>query len=116
MSSLEAVKNKANARGEKPQKDPMGHLYVEEILRNADFQGDISTNKKDLEAFSTDESIFSVRPQIVIAPKSKKDLEISVKVIDVHTATFPTLSLTPRAAGTGLSGGSLTDSIVVDVK
>ena len=116
MSSLEAVKNKANARGEKPQKDPMGHLYVEEILRNADFQGDISTNKEDLEAFSTDESIFSVRPQIVIAPKSKKDLEIAVKVIDVHTATFPTLSLTPRAAGTGLSGGSLTDSIVVDVK
>ncbi len=116
MSSLEEVQNKVIERGEKPQKDPMGHLYVEEMLRNADFQGDISTNKEDLEAFSTDESIFSVRPQIVIAPKTKKDLEIAVKVIDVHTATFPTLSLTPRAAGTGLSGGSLTDSIVVDVK
>ena len=115
MSSLETVKEKIDARGEKPQKDPMGHLYVEEILRNADFQGDISSNKEDLEKFSTDESIFSVHPQIVIAPKSKRDLEIAVKVIDVHTKTFPSLSLTPRAAGTGLSGGSLTDSIVVDV-
>ena len=67
MSSLETVKEKIDARGEKPQKDPMGHLYVEEILRNADFQGDISSNKEDLEKFSTDESIFSVTRILIFA-------------------------------------------------
>lgn len=116
MSSFEEVKQKADERDDRPQKDAMGHLYVETILRNAHFQGDISSDKESLEAFSTDESIFSVRPQIVLAPKTPVDLEIAVKVIDAHTDTFPSLSLTPRAAGTGLSGGSLTDSIVVDVK
>ncbi len=114
MSSLSEVQAKIDAHGERPQKDPMGHLYVEEMLRNAHFKGDISSNKGDLDKFSTDESIFSVRPQIVIAPKTKTDLEIATKVIDVHTDTFPTLSLTVRAAGTGLSGGSLSDSIIVD--
>lgn len=94
----------------------MGHLYVEDILRNAHFRGDISTDKADLDAFSTDESIFSVRPQVIIAPKDVADVQLAVKTIAVHTETFPSLSLTPRAAGTGLSGGSLTDSIVVDTK
>ncbi len=116
MSSFEDVQAKITARGEQPQKDAMGHLYVEEILRNAHFQGDISTDKTDLDIYSTDESIFSVRPQIVIAPKTAKDLQIAVKTIGAHTKTFPSLSLTPRSAGTGLSGGSLTDSIVVDMK
>lgn len=115
MSTLEDVKSKVEARGDQPQKDAMGHLYVEKMLRNAHFQGDISSNKEDLEKFSTDESIFSVRPQIVIAPKNVKDIEIAVKVIDAHTETFPSLSLTARAAGTGLSGGSLTDSVVMDM-
>ena len=94
MSSLSEVETKLRARGEKPQQDPMGHLYIEDMLRNAHFQGDISTNKDELEKFSTDESIFSVRPQIVIAPKTAQDLEIAVKVIDLHTETFPSLSLT----------------------
>ncbi|MEZ4195593.1 MAG: FAD-binding oxidoreductase [Candidatus Paceibacterota bacterium] len=68
-----------------------------------------------LEKYSTDESIFSIRPQVVIQPKSRTDIEIATKVIARETKRFDSLSLTPRAAGTGLSGGSLTDSIVLDV-
>ena len=43
------------------------------------------------------------------------DVEIATKVVAKETERFSSLSLTPRAAGTGLSGGSLTDSLVIDV-
>ena len=97
------------------KREPLAHLLVEQMLREAGFRGGISTNKDTLTKYSTDESIFSVRPQIVIQPKDQKDVETAVRVIRKETEKFPSLSLTPRAAGTGLSGGSLTDSIVIDV-
>lgn len=94
---------------------PLGHLLVEQILLEAGFAGGVSTNNDILDKYSTDESIFSVRPQIVLQPKNQKDVEIAIKTLGEQTDRFPSLSLTPRAAGTGLSGGSLTDSVVVDV-
>ena len=97
------------------KRNPLGHLLIEKMFREAGFRGGISTDKKVLEKYSTDESIFSIRPQVVIQPKSKTDLEVAAKIIARETKRFSSLSLTPRAAGTGLSGGSLTDSIVVDV-
>lgn len=45
----------------------------------------------------------------------QKDVEIAVKTLGEESERFPSLSLTPRAAGTGLSGGSLTDSVVIDM-
>lgn len=98
-----------------PKREPLGHLLVEKMLREAGFSGGVSTHKDILAKYSTDESIFSIRPQIVIQPKHQKDVEIAVQVLSKETTKFPSLSLTPRAAGTGLSGGSLTDSIVLDV-
>lgn len=97
------------------KRHPLGHLLLEKKLREAGFRGGITTDKKFLEKFSTDESIFSITPQVVIQPKNKQDVSIAVKLIATETKRFSSLSLTPRAAGTGLSGGSLTDSIVIDV-
>lgn len=97
----------------KPQ--PLGHLLVEQKLREAGFNGEVSSDKQLLEQYSTDESIFAVQPQVVVQPKTGKDVEVAVAVLGKETKRFPALSLTPRAAGTGLSGGSLTDSIVIDV-
>ncbi|MBY0385630.1 FAD-binding oxidoreductase, partial [bacterium] len=97
------------------KRHPLGHLLLEKKLREAGFRGGISSDKKFLEKYSTDESIFHIRPQVVLQPKSKHDVEIATKLIAVETKRFTSLSLTPRAAGTGLSGGSLTDSIVIDV-
>jgi len=94
---------------------PLGHLLVEEMLRKEGFRGGISSSQKVLDKYSTDESIFSIRPQLVLQPKTKEDIKLAVKIINREIKNFPALSLTPRAAGTGLSGGSLTDSIVIDV-
>lgn len=97
------------------RRQPLGHLLIEQLLRGSGFRGVVSTDAKLLEKYSTDESIFSIRPQIVLQPKNQKDVEVAVSVIARETKKFSALSLTPRAAGTGLSGGSLTDSIVIDV-
>lgn len=86
------------------------------MLREEGFKGGVSSNKALLEEYSTDESIFAIQPQVVIIPSNKTDVEIVTRVVARETERFPSLSITPRAAGTGLSGGSLTDSIVIDVK
>lgn len=96
--------------------EPLGHLLVERLLHEAGFKGEISSKPELLNKYSTDESIFSIRPQIVIQPMDGRDVEIAVSVLSYETKRFPTLSLTPRAAGTGLGGGSLTDSVVIDMK
>lgn len=96
------------------KRNPLGHLLMEKMLREAGFHGEVSTKKELLDKYSTDESIFCIRPQVVIRPRSKSDVEVVVKTIARETKRFSSLSLTPRAAGTGLGGGSLTDSIVID--
>lgn len=97
------------------KRNPLGHLLMEKMLREAGFHGEVSTQKELLDKYSTDESIFSIRPQVVIRPRHKSDVEVVVKIIAKETKRFSSLSLTPRAAGTGLGGGSLTDSIVIDM-
>jgi FAD/FMN-containing dehydrogenase len=97
------------------KRNPLGHLLMEKMFREAGFRGGVSSSKKLLDAYSTDESIFSVRPQVVVQPKNRRDVEIAAKIIARETKRFASLSLTPRAAGTGLGGGSLTDSVVIDM-
>jgi FAD/FMN-containing dehydrogenase len=97
------------------KREPLGHLLVEHKLRDAGFRGVVSSDKSLLEEYATDESIFNIKPQIVLQPKDQRDIEIAVKTLGAETGRFPSLSLTPRAAGTGLSGGSLTDSVVLDI-
>ncbi len=97
------------------KRNPLGHLLLEKLLREAGFRGGISTKQELLDAYSFDESIFSVRPQVILQPKNRRDVEIATAVVAEQTKRFSSLSLTPRAAGTGLGGGSLTDSIVIDV-
>jgi FAD/FMN-containing dehydrogenase len=95
--------------------NPLGHLLIAKLFREAGFRGGISSKDSLLNAYSTDESIFSIRPQVVLQPKNRQDVQIAAKVISQNVEQFPSLSLTPRAAGTGLGGGSLTDSVVIDM-
>lgn len=100
----------------KMKRNPLGHLLMEKMLREEGFRGEVSTDKALLTKYSTDESIFCIHPQVVIIPKNRTDLEVVTRVVARETKRFDSLSITPRSAGTGLSGGSLTDSIVVDVQ
>lgn len=76
-------------------------------------KGDISDSPEVLETFSKDASIFVVKPELVIAPKDSKDIQAIVDFVNDNPEL--NLSLTPRAAGTCMSGGSLSESIVLDM-
>jgi FAD/FMN-containing dehydrogenase len=76
--------------------------------------GDISTLEADLEKASRDTSLFYVRPQIVVFPKDKDDLIRLVRFVHEKKAGGMDVSLTMRAAGTCMTGGPLSTSIVAD--
>lgn len=87
---------------------------LKESIRSV-FQGDLIDDKAACAPYENDASIFELKPCLVAKPKDVSDIKTLVHFISEHKAEDPTLSLTPRAAGTGMAGGALTESIVLDV-
>lgn len=74
-------------------------------------EGDIDITPDTLEKYSEDTSIFHIKPAAVVSPKNVNDLR---KLVFLANESGKKISLTARAAGTDMSGGPLTSSIVVD--
>jgi len=72
--------------------------------------GDVDTSTETLEAASHDASIFEVKPEVVVSPKNVED----IKKLVTYASSHPGINLTARSAGTDMSGGPLTESIVVN--
>ncbi len=78
-------------------------------------EGEIKDDDSTLNTYSVDASIFQVRPDTVVFPKDLEDVKQIVKrVVSLKQEGVP-ISVTPRAAGTCMSGGSLTSSIMLDM-
>lgn len=77
------------------------------------FKGDIATDEETLRIHSMDRSIYAVKPQVVVFPKDEEDVQNLVKFVAKHKKDHPELNVTPRAAGTDMSGGVLNDSIII---
>lgn len=75
------------------------------------FKGEIKTDRQTLKNYSEDTSLFQITPQAVVYPKDVADLHTLIHFVHRHRGE---LSLTARAAGTDMSGGPLTNKIVVD--
>lgn len=75
----------------------------------------VLSDDESLAKYSTDASIFSVRPKAITQPKSKEELLSLINLVRTKTAAGQKTSLTPRNAGTCMSGGSLTEEIMVDM-
>lgn len=74
---------------------------------------DVSNDPALLKRYSRDTSIFERTPGAVVRPKDQADVVATVKyAADMRAKGFP-VYVTPRAAGTDMSGGPLTDSIVL---
>lgn len=78
-----------------------------------DFTGDIATDAETLDTFSHDASLFEVKPQVVVFPKTDEDVAHLVKFVAGNKSAHPDLSLTGRSAGTDMGGGSINESIIV---
>jgi FAD/FMN-containing dehydrogenase len=77
-------------------------------------KGDVHTDDAVLTQFSKDASLFEVMPEVVIAPRDAEDIKNLVKLVSLDKRQNPNLSLTARSAGTDMTGGPLSDSIVLD--
>lgn len=75
--------------------------------------GDVSEDETVLKEASHDASIFEIKPQAVIYPKSVHDIQALVQYANSKKLAGENVSLTARAAGTDMSGGPLTASLVL---
>jgi FAD/FMN-containing dehydrogenase len=83
-------------------------------LKQKGFEGDIDTSDQTRQFYSHDASLFELVPQAVIFPKHANDLQRLVASVNVCRGEIPGLSITPRSAGTCMSGGSVGESVVID--
>ncbi len=87
-------------------------MLPEEIKNLID--GDVDNSPETLLKYSTDASIFFVKPALVVFPKSVDDIKKLVTFVAQEKQKGRDISLTARSAGTDMTGGPLTESIVVE--
>src|SRR5688500_11382771 len=83
-------------------------LQLQAIIKGEDID-----EPERLGLYIKDHSIYEVKPKIIVAPQGSEDIKALVKFINSHPEL--NLTLTPRSAGTDMSGGPLNDSIILDM-
>ena len=86
-----------------------------DLIRATGFEGEILSDSANLVRYENDTSLFELRPALAVKPKGVDDIKKLVSFVSNKKNEDPSLSLSARAAGTGMAGGALNDSIVVDV-
>ncbi len=86
-------------------------MNLEELEKETGVQ--VADDRRTLEDFSRDTSLFQVTPQAVAYPSSGEDVEALVAYVSEHKSDNPDLSLTGRSAGTDMTGGPLNESIIM---
>ena len=61
-------------------------------------KGDIEDDAAILNRFSRDASLFEVRPEVVVSPKTSDDVKNIVKYVTSHKKENSKLSITARSA------------------
>lgn len=77
-------------------------------------KGEVANDEATLKKFSNDASVFNVTPKLVVRPRDAEDIKNLVRFAAKQKKSMPELSLTARSAGTDMTGGPLTESVVVD--
>ena len=79
------------------------------------FKGEISTDRAKRIEYSHDASIYELIPEAVLTPRNTKDIQRIVKFVNTHKHLHPMLSITPRSAGTDMSGAAIGNSLLIDM-
>lgn len=80
------------------------------------FKGELLDDEATRASCANDASIFEVTPILVAYPRDTEDIKTIVRTVTAHQDLSPRPSITARAAGTGMAGGALTQSIVLSMK
>ncbi len=93
----------------------MNYLEIQKQFSEI-LEGDVTIDEHELVSHSTDWSLFKIMPDMIVYPKYAQDIEKIVSFVNEYNSiSKEKLSLTARAAGSGMSGGSLNHSIIIDV-
>jgi FAD/FMN-containing dehydrogenase len=87
-----------------------------EVLKQKGFVGDLDNSEATRQSYSHDASLFELVPQLLVFPKNEQDLQILVVAVNECLQQVPNLSLTARSAGTDMSGGAISESVLVDFR
>lgn len=87
-------------------------MHLKEELSQI-IKGEAMDDSVSIDRDSHDASIFEVRPTVVVAPRDVEDVQNLVKYVAAHKGDG--LSITPRAAGTDMTGGAIGESIVMEM-
>lgn len=78
------------------------------------FRGDVKSDNETLERLSHDASLFKIQPTLSLSPKDSDDVSKVVAYISEKKKSGINISITGRSAGTDMSGGPLTESVVME--
>jgi FAD/FMN-containing dehydrogenase len=77
--------------------------------------GEISVDPLVRQQARSDASIYELTPDVVISPKDSTDIQKIVRFVTKNKTQYPRLALTPRSAGTDMSGAAIGSSILLEM-
>ncbi|APX25759.1 FAD/FMN-dependent dehydrogenase (plasmid) [Salipiger profundus] len=83
-------------------------------LRAAGFRGDVERDSALRAAMSTDNSVYRILPDLVVAPVDAADVVTVMAVLEEDR--FAGIPVTPRGGGTGTNGQSLNRGVILDMR
>lgn len=89
-------------------------LRLAAALRSASFAGEIEHDSALRAAMSTDNSVYQIVPDLIVAPHDAADLVTLLRVM--QAPEFARVALTARGGGTGTNGQSLNHGVIVDLR
>lgn len=75
--------------------------------------GEVSTSEEVRRHFSTDQSIFTVAPSMVVYPRNEHDIRKTTRFVWQLAERGRVIPITPRGAGTDTSGAAIGEGIVL---
>lgn len=87
----------------------MSHILPLQQLASS-LEGDLFYDELHKVIYSTDASVYQIKPIAIARPKSVTDIQTLVRFANEHQ-----IPLTPRTAGTSLAGQTVGSGIIVDV-
>ncbi len=85
------------------------------------FKGEVADDDATLFTYSHDASLLEVTPKVVVYPFDSDDVKALIKWVNENKDKYldpaiggASLSITPRCAGTDMSGGAIGESIIMD--
>src|SRR2546422_8054762 len=83
--------------------------HIEDDLKGI-IKGELLFDELSRALYSTDASIFQVKPACVVVPRDEEDIQELARY-----ASEKGIALIPRGAGTGVAGESLGSGVIVDL-